>query len=249
MSLPYSASSTPVAVGIDGCRSGWIAALALQGDDGLATLLKHFSNVSELATWRESLDDEVFVTIDVPIGLPESTRFRCCDEEARLRLRERRSSVFMPPGRYLLAAKDHVEARQLVERHRAEKPDTKGIGAQAWGIVPKIREVDELLQAKPEYQEWLQEVHPEVCFLEWSDRLLPAKKSAIGQVERLKLVREKFPDVESVILQDPDLTRKVDLTDVLDAYAALWTALRRTKDEHEALEEEILDGLRASMIV
>lgn len=195
------------------------------------------------------MDDEVFVTIDVPIGLPESTRFRRCDEEARRRLRERRSSVFMPPGRYLLDAKDHAEARRLVEERRSDELDARGIGAQAWGIVPKIREVDELLRARPEGREWLQEVHPEVCFLEWSGRLLPGKKSAAGQVERLKLVQEKFPDVESVILRDPDSTGKMDLTDVLDAYAALWTALRRAKDEHETLAEVVLDELRANMIV
>ncbi len=59
----------------------------------------------------------------------------------------------MPPGRYLLAARDHIEARRLVEGRRREEPDVKGIGAQAWGIVPKIREVNELLQVKPEHQE------------------------------------------------------------------------------------------------
>ena len=247
MSLP--ASGTPVGVGVDGCRSGWIAALSLEEDDERATSLKHFATVGELVAWRESLDSEVFVTIDVPIGLPESTKFRRCDEEARRRLRERRNSVFMPPGRYLLAAQDYAEARRFVEERRVEEPNTKGIGAQAWGIMPKIREVDEVLRARPHYQEWLKEVHPEVCFLGWSCRLLPGKKSAAGQVERLKLVRERFPDVESMILRDPDSTGKVDLTDVLDAYAALWTALRRAKDEHEALAEEILDGLRAEMIV
>ena len=106
----------------------------------------------------------------------------------------------------------------------------------------RLREVDELLQAKPEHQEWLQEVHPEVSFLEWSGRFLRGKKSAGGQVERLKL-----PDVESVSLRDLDSTGKADLTDVLDAYAALWSALRRAKDEHKTLAEETLDGLRANM--
>lgn len=157
--------------------------------------------------------------------------------------------VFMLPGRYLLAARDHTEARRSVDEHRAEEPATKGIGARAWGIVPKIREVDELLQAEPEYQEWLQEVHPELCFLVWSGRLLRGKQSAAGQVERFKLVREQFPDVERKILEDLSSIGKVDLTDVLDAYAALWAALRRVKDEHEILAEETLDGLRADMIV
>ena len=92
---------------------------------------------------------------------------------------------------------------------------------------------------------------PRFCFLNWSGRLLRGKKSATGQIERLKLVREKFPDVERVILEDPSSIDKVDLTDALDAYAALWTALRWEKDKHETLTlvDEILDGLRAGMIV
>jgi predicted RNase H-like nuclease len=155
----------------------------------------------------------------------------------------------MPPGRYLLAARDHAEARRLVEERRVDEPLTKGIGAQAWGIVPKIREVDAFLQVKPESQEWLQEVHPEVCFLVWSGSVLRGKQSAVGQVERFKLVREGFPDVERAILKDLNPTEKVDLTDVLDAYAALWTALRWAADEHETLTEETLGTLRAKMIV
>ncbi len=110
------------------------------------------------------MDDEVFVTIDVPIGLPESTRFRRCDEEARRRLRERRSSVFMPPGRYLLAAKDHAEARRLVEERRSDEPDARGIGARAWDIVPKIREVDELLRAGPGVESGCKKCIPRFVF-------------------------------------------------------------------------------------
>lgn len=239
-----------VAAGVDGCRSGWIAALAFRQADGrLTTSLKHFRTISELAAWRKEGSDEIFVTIDVPIGLPETTRFRSCDQEARRRLGERRSSVFMPPGRYLLTARNHAEARQLVEVRRRAKPDTRGIGAQAWGIVPKIREVDEFLRVDLARQRWLIEVHPEVCFLDWRGRVLPGKQSAPGQIERLKLTRTAFPDVERAILQDLDATNKVDLTDVLDAYAALRTALRRTKEEHEVLAEETLQGIVARMTV
>jgi predicted RNase H-like nuclease len=238
----------PIAVGVDGCKSGWIAAYcSSQGE--ATTSLRHFRTVDDLALWRDKMDDEVFVTIDIPIGLPESTKFRRCDEEARRRLGERRNAVFMPPGRYLLAARDHAEARQLVKERKREEPEARGIGARAWGLVPKIREVDEFLHVRPEHQEWLLEVHPEVCFLEWSGHLLRGKHSAVGQIERLRLVRKEFPHVERAILKDLDATDKVDLTDVLDAHAALWTALRRATNEHETLAEETLGGLRARMIV
>lgn len=138
----------------------------------------------------------------------------------------------------------------MVKERRRQEPETKGVGAQAWSIVPKIREVDVFLRSEPKCQEWLLEVHPEVCFLAWSDRLLYGKKSATGQIERLRFVREEFPDAERAILEDLNATHKeMDLTDILDAYAALWTAMRRTNNEHETLEAETLDGIRASMIV
>jgi predicted RNase H-like nuclease len=242
-------SDEPVAVGVDGYKGGWIAALAFRTADGTKTGLKHFGTVGELARWRNGLGSKPFVTIDVPIGLPESTGFRRCDKEARRHLGKRRNSVFMPPGRYLLAAKDFDEARRLVEERRLQEPDAKGIGAQAWGIVPKIREVDEFLRVEPKRQEWLLEVHPEICFLCWSGCLLRVKQSAAGQVERLDLVREEFPDVERAIVEDLSEGSEVALTDVLDAYAALWTALRRSTDNHKLLAEQTSGGLRAAMIV
>jgi predicted RNase H-like nuclease len=243
-------SNAPIAVGVDGCRSGWIAAVCYQKPEGeYATSLKHFETVVELAAWRGALESKPFVTIDVPIGLPESVRFRRCDEEARTCLGPMRNSVFMPPGRYLLDAKTYAETQRMVEERRQEEPEARGLNVFTWGILPKIREVDEFARVHPEHQDWLLEVHPEVCFLRWASRLLPGKKSAVGQIERLGLVREEFRDAESAILEDLDTTDKVDLTDVLDAYAALWTALRRLTGEYEILAEELLGGTRARMFV
>ncbi len=50
-------------------------------------------------------------------------------------------------------------------------------------------------------------------------------------------MREEFRDAEFAILEDLDVIDKVEFTDVLDAYAALWTALRRLTGEHEILAE------------
>lgn len=250
MSVATLTGNRPIAAGVDGCRSGWIAALAFgRPEESPATSLKHFVSIDELVAWRNQLDNEISVTIDVPIGLPETTRFRSCDEEARRRLRERRSAVFMPPGRYLLDATDHTEARRMVEERKREEPDTRGIGAQVWGIVPKIREVDKVVRANPERLGWLFEVHPEVCFLEWFGYLPRKKRSAAGQIERLTLVQSVFPDAKRAILEDLNAIDEVDLTDVLDAYAALWTALRLTKGEHETLATETIGGITARMVV
>ena len=58
-----------------------------------------------------------------------------------------------------------------------------------------------------------------------------------------------FSDAESVIREQPFGPQVVDLTDILDAYAALWTALRKVREEHERLTQETLNGIIGSMIV
>jgi threonine dehydratase len=240
----------PVAVGVDGCKGGWIAALCYRHSSGeYMTSLKRFSSVVQLAAWREDLAGEPPVTIDVPIGIPEVVRFRLCDQEARARLGPRRGAVFMPPGRYLLEATNYDEVRRLVKQRRLEEPSTRGLSAYAAGILPKIREVNQLVRNQANVQKWLFEVHPELCFQVWAGRDLPPKRSAAGTLERLILVRQIFSDAELVIREQPFGPQVTDLTDILDAYAALWTALRKVREEHERLTQETLNGIIGNMIV
>ncbi len=85
----------PVAVGVDGCKGGWIAALCYRHSSGeYMTSLKRFSSVVQLAAWREDLAGEPPVTIDVPIGIPEVVRFRLCDQEARSSWSQARCRVY-----------------------------------------------------------------------------------------------------------------------------------------------------------
>jgi threonine dehydratase len=240
----------PLAVGVDGCKGGWIAALCYRQSTGeYTTSLKLFNNVIQLAAWRDKLAGEPPVTIDVPIGLPEVVRFRLPDKEERTRLGPRRDAVFMPPGRYLLEARNYAEVRRLVDERRSKEGLTRGLSAHAAGILPKIREVHEFVRTRADTQKWLFEVHPEVCFRVWAGRNLHAKRSAAGALDRLALVRRMFPDAELVIRQHPFGSQDADLTDVLDTYAALWTALRMVRQEHKILAQETLHGIIASMIV
>ena len=69
-----------------------------------------------------------------------------------------------------------------------------GIGAQAWGLSKKLREVDEAMT--PERQRLVHEVHPEVSFwaLNGSKPMTYGKKSAEGARERVEaLIRGGFP--------------------------------------------------------
>jgi hypothetical protein len=55
---------------------------------------------------------------------------------------------------------------------------------------------------------------------------LADQRSPHGQVARLQHVTAQFPDAAQVIAVSAFRTKDADLTDVLDAYAALWSAWR-----------------------
>src|ERR1700681_1356015 len=79
------------AVGVDGCRAGWIWAARHVSGDILVGVARTFSDL--IAAWPR-----VPIAIDIPIGLP-ATGSRDADRLARARLGRRRSSVFPAPLR------------------------------------------------------------------------------------------------------------------------------------------------------
>jgi predicted RNase H-like nuclease len=100
-----------LAVGVDGAPRGWVAACCFGENADVSAISRRteprfFSSIEALADWRDKQPggQHAPVGIDIPIGLPETVFFRPCDRHAREILGERRSSVFHPPGRYLLAA-------------------------------------------------------------------------------------------------------------------------------------------------
>ena len=97
----------------------------------------------------------------MPIGLPDITRKGGRGPETLVRplLGQRQSSVFSIPSRAAVYAA--IEAFTTVElwyeahrrasavaRTTSEPP--RGVSIQAFGIFPKIREIDALLRARPE---------------------------------------------------------------------------------------------------
>lgn len=104
------------------------------------------------------------------------------------------------------------------------------LSQQGSAILVKVAEVDAFLRARSagerDRQDWLFEVHPEMCFRALNDGAVPpSKTSALGQLQRLDLVRREFPDAEERIRAWAGAARH-SLLDVLDAYAGCWTALR-----------------------
>ncbi len=160
------------------------------------------------------------IAVDIPIGLLEepSAGGRECDKEARLLLgTPRRSSVFTPPTRPALASATYEEAQGF----------GVGMSRQAFGLLPKIREVDQLMI--PEVQERVREIHPELCFYGLTGYpMRHNKKSTEGTAERLGALQGNFSGIGRALGLFP--RSQVASDDVLDAYAAAWTALRITEN-------------------
>lgn len=223
--------------GVDGCKAGWIA-IARDGDDGIDARC-----VATAAELFEATPHPDIVAIDVPIGLPDAG-LRACDREARRLLGPRRSSVFSAPLRGLLAARSWEEACAI--RRRIE---SKGMSKQAWGIVAKIREVDALLRSRPALRGRIREVHPELSFRIWrGEDLAHSKKQAAGRRERRDLVDPHF-GVGAFDAARAVVPRKHAADDdLLDAFAALWSAERILRGEAVALPAwRVVDGCGVGM--
>ena len=206
-------------VGVDGCKAGWLCfTVDLHNYETDFHILPHFADV--LVDFKCA----DVVAVDIPIGLPQCGA-RACDIEARKRLgKSRRNSVFPAPIRPILCATTYERACQKSLRIGGKK-----ISKQAFGILAKVREVDQV--TSPGLQNWVYEVHPELCFcaLNNGKAMQFRKHSASGREERLKLLSDPFPQIRTHL---NELDRKLaGPDDLLDAAAAAWTAVRIGKKQ------------------
>lgn len=216
---------TSAAIGIDGCRGGWVWIGQL--DEGWRGGL-----VRELESLLPILARARLTLIDMPIGLLDGgPRERGCDREARALLgRPRASSVFRAPCRPALAALDQGHAAVC-----AINREMTGVGLslQTYNIMHKIRELDALLQRRPSLHAGVRESHPELCLL-GLNRGRPMsfnKRSAGGRRERRDLLQQRIKDaglapidtlIEDVLSRVP--RRELAIDDVLDAAILVLTA-------------------------
>ena len=100
---------------------------------------------------------------------------------------------------------------------------------QSFAILSRAREVDTIMT--PALQDVVREVHPELCFfvLDGLKPMAERKKSAPGVEERKRLLQRHFHQLDQSLSVFP--RSKVGTDDVLDAYAAAWTALRMFRGE------------------
>lgn len=161
------------------------------------------------------------IAIDIPIGLLDTpqTGGRDCDRLARRLLRRRSSSVFSPPSRSVLQATHYDQVR------------SHGMSRQAFGILPKIREVDDLIT--PAHQRTIYEAHPELAFMRLAGEPMQYnKKTVAGKAERLRALRHanhpryaSWPSALQRALRTYP-RRQVAHDDLLDACVLLQTGYR-----------------------
>lgn len=202
--------------GIDGCKAGWV--VVVREGEAIETRVLH-TDEELIALFAQCL----VAAIDIPIGLTEEGP-RACDRHARRHLRSRGSTVFPAPIRPLLKIRDYAEANRL-----SKDLQKRGISKQAWMIVPKIVQVDRILQRHHELRDHVFEVHPEVSFSAWNrEPLVASKHEAAGRAARRALVESHFGPM-------PPVPRGASEDDLLDAFAALWSAERIARNEHAVL--------------
>ncbi|MCB5174649.1 MULTISPECIES: DUF429 domain-containing protein [Microvirga] len=145
--------------GVDGCRAGWIAALMIPDEPSSCVLRL----APALADILDGPEKPQVVAVDMPIGLPERTEGsgRVPEQLVRPLLGERQSSVFAIPSRRAVFAPDYGEACALA---LATSEPPRKVSRQGFNLFPRIREIDALLQARPDLVPRIFEVHPELAF-------------------------------------------------------------------------------------
>lgn len=215
-----SAPSVPLVAGVDGCRAGWVVALAEVTAAGPAVRSVEVERTLGPLLERVAGGGLQAVAVDMPVGLSADGP-RAADRAARAALGPRRSSVFPAPVRAVLEATDHADA---VARSRAACG--AGIPVQAWHLVPKVREVDELVRAAPPaVRDAVRETHPELAFAVLGDGpCAHPKRTVAGRRERLARLRPWVPDRWTTPSRTPAGAARDDVLDalVLAVRAAQW---------------------------
>lgn len=163
-------------------------------------------------------DPVAVVGIDIPIGFPDST-VRRADVLARAAVGRLWASVFTTPIRAAVEAADHPSALGLSRSILGQ-----GLSRQAYALREKALQVDTWLAARIEENPRVVEVHPEVSFAAMNGAPLDAAKRTWRGVERRRaLLSAAGIEIPSEL---GELGRRAGVSDVLDAAAVAWTAMR-----------------------
>jgi predicted RNase H-like nuclease len=205
-------------VGVDGCRGGWLA-VSLSRDG--TSECRIFPDMASLwAAHRQA----ALILVDIPIGLPEAANDRTCDKEARKVLGRRRASVFPVPCRAAVYAPDYDAAINLNDRITGKR-----IFRATWNLIPRMRQVDEILQVDSRARGIIREAHPEVLFWGFNKRrpMASYKKNVAGEAERLEVLQKVYRGAKALFheLRENLPRNSAGPDDLVDALAAAVTGL------------------------
>jgi predicted RNase H-like nuclease len=208
-----------VYIGIDGCKLGWFT-VSLDAEGNWE--INSFGMIDKL--WEHCKASKL-ILIDITIGLRDGgIEERICDKEARQILGPKRgSTVFRVPCRAAVYTDTYRKASEANAQMTGKK-----LPKQTWGIIPKIREVDQLLLADASARTRIKEIHPEVCFwaLNNCQSMRYSKKKVEGFEERRKVLRSVYPYTDDVLNYSLQKYRRKEVSkdDILDALVAAVTA-------------------------
>ena len=205
--------------GVDGCKHGWIVALA---DAWPCKTPLQIEFCLDFAAVLRTTSQCAAVAVDMPIGLPDGADPRACDFEAQRALGPQRSSIFLAPPRRSLNARDPREFQRM---HR----EIRGVGAglPVWGIVPKMLEVNLAFEQESALQERVFEFHPELTWRRLAGRQqLSRKKTAAGIIERIAILNRTAGTWTALeILEIPGNPAIDDVLDAISGLAAVHAFL------------------------
>ena len=205
-------------MGVDGCRGGW---LAIRLDINQSWKVEIFQDFAALWSCHRN---SALILVDIPIGLPEDTNDRICDRAARAILGPRRASVFPVPCRAAVYAPDYGAAIKINERVTGKR-----IFRATWNLIPRMRQVDEILRADLQARRVIREAHPEVLFwgLNRGKPIAFPKKTEDGEAERLEALESVYPPAKALFSEAVETLTggAAARDDLLDALAAAITGL------------------------
>ena len=212
-----------IIAGVDACRAGWLCVR----QDNSRVEAEVFPTFQEALRY---LDTAVIVAVDIPIGL-SSAGERPCDPLARQLLGFTRAGSVVPTPVWSVVHETDYEL--ACAKHRAT--DGRALSKQAFAILPKILEVNDLIRRQTDLQDRVREIHPELSFAVWNDgrAMKHRRNEPQGKVEREKLIDRLWPQRARVA----GALRRAghQLEDLNDAFAALWTAARITRGAAKVL--------------
>ena len=244
--LERQADTSTFVAGADGCKGGWIVAATDSEDLGhprVATV-SAFQDI-----WTVFGAEPDVLAVDMPVGLVNNGSRRV-DGIARKLLGKKSSSVFTPPERMLLEyaslnnhLSDDREGSYMdsydAVNEWAQQFLGHGVPIQAFGIFPRIAEVDRYMTEERDPR--VHESHPELIFKRMnSDRVVAdSKRAEEGQAARAALL-EQYVGVDAgaiEIQKTPGADAAVD--DLHDALALMWAAARINSGDAERIPKVV----------